>query len=101
MDKEALAGQSVIWVDIIWKWSIPWRREHFQCEKYLIDGILKLISPIIIQKDIEDQWIWPHDMSNIYTIKSTYKVIWQKGIFKCRGSKDVETGLQICGAFEG
>ncbi|KAF1898869.1 hypothetical protein Lal_00018990 [Lupinus albus] len=34
------------------------------------------MSPTTLKEEVEDRWIWTHDASNTYIVKSAYKAIW-------------------------
>lgn len=61
-----------------WRWR--WRRGLFVWEEELVEELCLLLQNMTLQVDKEDRWLWRLESSNVFTVRSAYKVFWHKDI---------------------
>jgi len=72
-------GQKVeevgVWDDLVWRWSLTWRRSIFEWESLLESELVNHISRVSLRKDVEDTQVWKSDEFGRFSVKSTYEFL--------------------------
>ena len=63
------------WDDLVWRWSLTWRRSRFEWESLLESELVNYISRVSFRKDEEDSQIWKSDESSCFSIRSAYEFL--------------------------
>jgi len=63
------------WDDLIWRWSLTWRRSRFDWESLLESELVNLISRVSFRKDVEDTQVWKSDEFGCFSVKSAYEFL--------------------------
>ncbi|GAU49886.1 hypothetical protein TSUD_408250 [Trifolium subterraneum] len=62
------------WENGQWVWDLVWRRELFVWEVALFEDLLGTLNSYHIS-DPHDTWVWKHDATGTFSVKSAYTVL--------------------------
>ncbi|MCI37097.1 hypothetical protein A2U01_0058321, partial [Trifolium medium] len=72
--RDSKVGEMDNWVNEAWKWDLWWRREQFVWEVDLLDDLMGNLNSYQMY-DAQDLWVWKHDATGIFSVKSAYSVL--------------------------
>ncbi|MCI31069.1 hypothetical protein A2U01_0052280 [Trifolium medium] len=62
------------WVNGEWRWDLLWRRKLFVWEVGLLDDLMGALNSYQMS-NTQDLWVWKHDATGIFSVKSAYSVL--------------------------
>jgi hypothetical protein len=71
MHKEGLVNNFCEKIGEVWSWYFSWRRDLFQWELDLVDGLRNYLEPVRLSPE-EDRWKWVPGSEGNFTVKSSY-----------------------------
>jgi hypothetical protein len=75
-----------------WEWDLLWRRDFFAWEEPMVQDLIEVIHGFSPTAN-EDRWIWKHDPSNGFTVKSSYVYLDDLGRGINNNQEDMNGGL--------
>jgi len=67
--------QYKVWEENQWCWQLSWRREWFQWEYKHVSALMKELKIDSLDANRVDEWSWPGESSNNYSVKSAYAIL--------------------------
>ncbi|MCH86299.1 hypothetical protein A2U01_0007153, partial [Trifolium medium] len=52
-----------------------WRRQLWAWEEEMLGQCRSLLSDIVLQSNVADQWLWRHDLGGGYTVRGSYHLL--------------------------
>jgi len=56
-------------------WNLQWKRNLFVWGNNLVQELISYANSIGLRLDQKDNWIWKYEQSELFTVKSIYKVL--------------------------
>jgi hypothetical protein len=72
-----------------------WFRQLWVWEEEMLEKCRSVLANVVLQPNVEDQWLWRHDPSGGYTVQGAYNLLTYRGVQDAEATRELIWPKQV------